>query len=391
MRCVSRLIVLAACASLCATASLAQDAESEIAQTGIDWSVGLRGSYAANTLTGGQAGLSLTPEASLTLDGQSSLAVLGAGAEIVIDSAGKGRLADIHASAISSLQLGELTTLDGSIDAALTQAAPSSNGLPANTLFAPLVLDANVQGSVTQDLDKIVLKGTLDGQRLAKGKTTLVDLTTVDNSHENYWQGGATLRVGYELTPLLAAFIEGVASVSKYDSPDPTLLVYSDGRTYQLRGGLSFEQNSTLSAEASIGRAWLDYFDPSLTDAPSWVYNGSLTIRPDETLSIIGQLETALGPSDTVAGDTDVDYVASVDTTYAVNPWLTLRGHAGWDQTVTLGTGDNSWGYEAGVGVDYQSSRYVVWSGDYLFARDYAPPTPLNDTHTVTVGVRVQR
>jgi hypothetical protein len=37
--------------------------------SGLDWSVGLRGSYAANSLTGGAASISLTPEASLTLGG----------------------------------------------------------------------------------------------------------------------------------------------------------------------------------------------------------------------------------------------------------------------------------------------------------------------------------
>ena len=61
------------------------------------------------------------------------------------------------------------------------------------------------------------------------------------------------------------------------------------------------------------------------------------------------------------------------------------------DRTVTLGTGDNSWSLDAGVGVDYRSSRHIVWSADYMYGRDYAPPVPLNDTHTVSVGVRVNR
>ena len=44
-----------------------------------------------------------------------------------------------------------------------------------------------------------------------------------------------------------------------------------------------------------------------------------------------------------------------------------------------------------GVGLDYRSSRHIVWTADYAFARDNAPPTPQNDTHTVMVGVRVTR
>ena len=54
--------MLAVAALLSATAVLAQEADSteEGATSGIDWSVGLRGSYAASTLTGGNATLALT-------------------------------------------------------------------------------------------------------------------------------------------------------------------------------------------------------------------------------------------------------------------------------------------------------------------------------------------
>jgi hypothetical protein len=179
--------------------------------------------------------------------------------------------------------------------------------------------------------------------------------------------------------------------VQKFDAPDPTLLTYLDGRTYQLRSGLSFTQGSIISAEASIGRGWLDYFDGSLSDAQDWVYNASVTVKPDETVSLTGALETTLKPSTNTPGDTDVGYLLSGAAAYNVNPWLTLRATGSWDRTVTLGTGDHSWGLDAGVGLDYRSSRHIVWSADYTWSRDYAPPTPLNDTHTVSVGVRVNR
>ena len=69
----------------------------------------------------------------------------------------------------------------------------------------------------------------------------------------------------------------------------------------------------------------------------------------------------------------------------------TLRGTANWDYTVTLGTGTVASGYGLGVGLDYRSSRHIVWTADYAFARENAPPTPQNDTHTVMLGVRVTR
>jgi hypothetical protein len=393
LRPLTRATILAITALLGATPALAQDAAAEAdaeTDSGIDWSVGLRGSYAANSLTGGKPSLSLTPEVSLTLGGESSATVYAAGSELVVDGAGQARIADVHAGVASTLRLGATTTLAGSIAGAMTQ-DPDSTNLPVNTLTAPVEWDGQARGSITQDMGRVDATLTLDGERYAIGPTTLDDHSEVDNTADSYWQGGATLRLGYEITPLVGAFVEGEASAQKFEAADPTLLKFLDGREYQLRAGLSLTQGSIISAEASIGRGWLDYIDGSLTDTGSWVYNGSVSFKPDETLTLTGSLESTLDPSTNAPGDTDAGLTLSGDASYNVNPWLTLRASASWDRTVTLGSGDNSWGIDTGVGLDYRSSRHVVWSADYNFARDYAPPAPLSDTHTVSIGVKVQR
>lgn len=392
MRSPMRASILSVAALLSATAALAQEAEGEAEPgSGIDWSVGLRGSYASNSITGGKPSLALTPEVSLTLGGESSTTTYGAGSELTVDGTGQARIDDLHAGITSTLRLGSTTTLGGAINGVLTQMDRGDSSLPANTLIAPTVVDGTAQASVTQDMGRFDGKLTLDGRRYMMGATTLNDLSTVDNTHRSYWEGGATLRLGYEITPLSSAFVEGEASVQKFDAPDPTVLAYLDGREYQLRAGLSYTYGSIISAEASVGRGWLDYVDGALTDTQSWVYNGSLTFRPDETVSLTGALETTLDPSTSTPGDTDMGVTLSGNAAYRVNPWLTLRASSAWDRTVTLGTGAASWSLDAGVGVDYRSSRHIVWSADYAYGRDYAPPTPLNDTHTVSVGVRVNR
>ena len=395
-----RLQLLAFLALLGATPVLAQedagdDPDSTAAQTdmmsGIDWSVGLRGSYAANTLTGGKPSLSLTPEVSLVLEGESGQTIYGSGAEIIVDASKQARIADLHAGIEHSYKFSASTLLEGSINGQLTQADRDSSDLPVNTLYAPIVFDGATQASITQDMGRFDGKLTLDGHRQMRTATTLEDLSTIDNSNLNYWQGGATLRLGYELSPVLSTFIEGEFSAQKFDAVDPTLLVYLDGRRYELRGGVSYAKGSIVSAEASVGRAWLNYFDASLTDQQSWVYNANVTVRPDETLSLTGALDTTLGPSESVAGDTDAAYTLTGAANYQVNPWITLRGSANWDYTITLGTGDIASGYGFGVGLDYRSSRHIVWTADYNFDRENAPPTPQNDTHTVMLGVRVTR
>lgn len=370
--------------TLCGAApALAQ----ESMDTGIDWSVGLRGSYISNSLSGGRAETALTPEAALVLGGESSQMRLSAGSALVFDADQQGRVADLHAGAEGSYRLGVTTLLAGELRAGLTQGRPDDSDLPANTLYAPLVFDGTTRGSVTQNLGKVDVTATLAGARHAEGETVLDDHSRLDNADQSFWQGGASLRVGYEVTPRLAAFVEGGASIKTFDAPDPVLARYFDARTYQLRAGVSYAQGSVVAAEASVGRAWLDYLDPALTDRQSWVYDASLTVRPDETVSLTGGLETSIGPSRDVAGDTDVRYALTAAARYKVNPWLTLRGSAGWDRRVTLGTNAASGGYEAGGGLDLQTARHVVWSADYLYRRE-APPQ--SDTHTVTVGVKLQ-
>jgi hypothetical protein len=154
---------------------------------------------------------------------------------------------------------------------------------------------------------------------------------------------------------------------------------------------VSYTDPGNLTAEASVGRAWLDYTDPVLTDQPAWVADASVSLTPDETLTLSGALETSLGPSTDTPGDTDVGYTLTGEARYLVNPWLTLRGSAGADRTVTLGTGGIDWGYSAGAGFDWATSRHLFWSADYLFTHDDSSSNGITDTHAVTVGVTVKR
>ena len=369
----------------CAAPVLAQEAD------GLDWSVGLRGSYVHSSLSGARQSLSLTPEASLALAGESSATRWDGGGEIVLDSDGTGRIADVNAGVSSTLRLGATTVLDGAARARISRAEPDSGDLPPDTLSAPLIFDGRVEGSVAQDMGRLALRLGLDGARILNGPTILTDLSNIDNAHDNYWLGAATLRLGYALTPRLSAFVEGEISAQSFDAPSPALMKYLDGRTYALRGGLGYSHDPLIAAEIAIGRAWLDYVDPTLTDAPSWTYDASITLSPGDGLSVTGSLATTIGPSDDAPGDTDVVYVLASEGSFAINEQLGLRASAGWSRTTTLGSGEVRTGYDFGGGVDYRSSRHVTWSADYLFAHDRPATAPAEDTHKVTVGVRVSR
>ncbi len=353
-----------------------------------DWSVGLRGQYTLDS-GGGHVETVLTPDASIRFFGPRDQTTLRMGATLAYD--GAVHPDELRIGADSSYEFDPLTRGTTNVDLTLNQLRANDTSLPANTAIGPLEFTGTAATSVTRKFGLFDLTGRLNGERFMEGPLTLDDASVVDNAYQSYWLGGGGLRLAYEFTPLISVFIDGSEIYRKYDAPSPSLLAPLDGRTTELRGGVSYTQEGILSAEASLGRAWLDYDAAGLNDAPTWVYDASLSFNPDETLNVGGSFQTTLGPSDTVAGDTDVDYVLTGNARYTVNPWLTLRSSASWDRTITLGSGDDTTTYSVGAGLDFATSKHVAWTADYLFKRTGTPPSPVSDSHTVSVGVRVKR
>jgi len=357
----------------------------------LDWSVGLRGSYTNDSAMGSLYKAIVAPEASLTRHYLGGDASVGAGAAASIDQNKAVRLEDAHANAASSFTLDEFTTLKGSIEVSTIQLSPFDSSLPADTAVTPRETTGTATGSATRKLGQFDFTGTLTGTRFVEGPTTLADSSIVDNSDQSYWLGTATLRTGFEFTPKIALFVEGSDAYTRYDAANPSLGVFFHNQTLTLRGGVSYTQPGTFVAEASVGRGFINYADPSLTDRQAWVTNGTLTFTPDETVELVGALDTSIGPSTTVAGDTDVGYSLSGSAKYLVNPWLTLRGTASFDHVITLGSHDTDDTVSAGAGFDFANTKHSAWSVDYLFSRDQKSGLPATNTHTVTVGLTIKK
>lgn len=356
----------------------------------IDWSVGLRGAYAVDA-AGGEFTAIANPEFTLTHAGPGrDVSITGSG-ELVTSASGEGLISSLTLGADASRQTGTQSHLDGTLDLSLTQSDLGDVSLPANTAIAPLILAGDAGASFTQGLG--LFEGTLRGSvgRSLHGVTTLDDSSTVDNTAENDWRVGAGARLGFKLTPQLTPFIDGGVEWQRFDAPSPTLLAYLDAVTWSGRTGLSYQHNSTVSAEIAGGVAWRDYVDPSLADAASVTADGSITFNPNDALQLNAKLTTGIAPSELTPGDSVVTYASTADARYVINPWVTLRGSAGWSRKTTLGTGDIATTLTAGVGADYLVTDHVAMTLDYAFSRTDAPPDPLEDTHTVSVGVRYSR
>lgn len=402
MRCVLPLaqhwlvaLAVTGTAGLCATSPVFAQDRPPSEQNGpfldLNWNLGLRGSYTNDSVSGVTLEGIVAPDVTFTRHGERDQTSLDIGGAFGIKQDKTMRIEDAHVDGTSAYQLDSATRLDGALNLTLTQEASGDTSLPSGTKVPPLKFTGTAEGKVTRNLGRFDLVGSLTGERFLESQTILNDGTTFSNVDQNFWSGAGDLRLGFELTPVTSVFIESSAGIQKYDAPNPALLTFFDNRSYTLRGGVSATVPDFITAETSVGRAWLDYTDPTLTDAAGWLYDASVSFTPDETTTLSAALETSLMPSNKVDGDTDAATTLTSSARYMVNPWLTLRGSAGANYTRTLGSGDTDWGYGLGAGLDWSTSRHVVWSADYLFTHDDSTIDGLTDTHAVTLGVLIKK
>jgi hypothetical protein len=298
------------------------------------------------------------------------------------------RLSSASVGFSGDYRLDESTGIEAVGNLSFTQASSEGPGVDPNILVQPQVLAGDGEASVSRDVGPLVFTGRVNGSRTVYGPTTLVGPVLVDNTHQSNWTAGAGLRVGYRVTPILTAFIDGSAGYQWYDAPSPTLLVKFDAADFQVRSGISVNWHEVLEAETSLGYGLRRFAEPMLGEASALLYDASLTFRPDETLEVKGAFTTSFGaPGPDSGGTARLEYAATGDIGYVVNPWLKLRAAAGWSHALLIGTADTETAWNAGVGADYVLNEFTTLTGDYIYSYGQATPDPPEDSHRVTLGV----
>ncbi len=311
-----------------------------------------------------------------------------ASAEVVRSTIEDARLSSASVGFNGDYRLDESTGIEAVGNLSFTQASSEGPGVDPTILVQPQVLAGDAEASVSRDVGPLVFTGRVNGSRTVYGPTTLAGPVLVDNTHQSNWTAGAGLRVGYRVTPILTAFVDGSAGYQWYDAPSPTLLVKFDAADFQVRTGISVKWHELLEAETSLGYGLRRFAEPMLGEASALLYDASLTFRPDETLEVKGAFTTSFGaPGPDSGGTARLEYAATGDIGYVVNPWLKLRAAAGWSQAFLIGTADTETGWSAGVGGDYVLNEFTTLTGDYTYSYGQATPDPPEDSHRVTLGV----
>ena len=357
----------------------------------LDWSLAFRGAY-VQTTGGNYFEASVVPSMVLRHE------TLRGGYEFSAS-------AELHRSTIEELRLGAVrlgfegdyrfdtsTVLSGNLNLALTRDSANKPGTLPTVAEQSLVVSGDGEVQIERELGPLVFTGRGNAARTVYGPTTLLDASVVDNSYQNNWRAGGGLRLGYRVTPILTAFVDGSVEHQWYDGISPTYLVKLDATDYEGRIGASVKWHELLEAETSIGYGLRRFAEPALGEASSVLYDASLTFRPDETLEIRGAFTTSFGaPGANSAGTARLEYAATGDVAYRVNPWLRLRASAGWRHAELIGTTDTDSGYSAGLGADYLLNEHTTLTGDYAYSYGQATPSPATDEHRVTLGIAFSR
>ena len=358
----------------------------------LDWSLSLRGAYVQDK-DGNHYEAIVAPSASLKHDFLRGTYSISGSAELSKSTVEEYRINSLRLGTTGSYQVNDVIGLTGSANFALTTPSASSSGYPTDTAAASQQISGDAEGAVSYDWGYHVTTARGSAARSVYGPTRLINGTEIDNSANNNWQFGAGLRVGFKVTPILTAFVDGSLGYQLYDVISPSYGVKLDATDYAVRAGVSSKWNSVLEAEASVGLGLRKFTYGASADIVSHLYDAAVTYRPDETLSIRGALSTTVGaPGANASGTARIEYAATGDVAYRLNPWWTLRGSAAYRYAIFSDSANVETGYSVGAGADYLVNENISLSGDYRYGATTTAPANTTDTeHRVTVGVTLKR
>lgn len=357
----------------------------------IDWSLSLRGAYVQDS-DGAHFEALAIPSVTLRHDTMRGGYAISGSAELSKSSVEDYRLEALELSLDGEYALDQATELRGNLDLALSQDSPGAPGQADDVATAPLVVEGEAGIAADRRFGQFVVGGRATAGRTVYGPTTLADASEQDNSAQNNWTVSGGLRLGYAVTPVLTAFVDGSAGYQFYDAPSPIYLVALDAADYQLRTGLAAQWHDILEAEVSVGLGLRRFAEPALGEVTATLYDASLTFRPDETVELSAALATSIdAPGPDSGGTARIEYEATAEASYVVNPWLKLRASAGWRQAQLAGTTSSESGYSFGSGLDYALNEHATLTADYDFSREETTSEPGEDEQRVTLGVTLSR
>ena len=358
----------------------------------LDWSVGLRGTY-SNSNGDSQFVTRLTPQFTATHAGGLADIVVQGSAEIAKSNTQDGLTLTsgaLSVSATAPLGIDTTATLDARLG--ITQDLPGTVGLSPFVTTPPQVITGGLDLGIDRQFGKFNVGIGGGISRTNYGATTRTDTGLTDNSEQNYWSANTSLRLGYQITPILEVFGEAEYQRDMFDIETASLGAYPNASNRTLRAGLSGKWDSIWTASASVGVGERVFDEASIGSIRAYLYGAELSYTPDSTIKLTAGAETALAPAGADnPGNARIQYTAFANAQYTVNTWLRLRANAELSFSELVGSGTTERRLGLGAGADYALSAHTSLNADYGYGNTENTTNGNTQNHQVSLGITLSR
>lgn len=195
-----------------------------------------------------------------------------------------------------------------------------------------------------------------------------------DDRDRNQLVGRA--RLGYELGPRLAAFVQGTADARRYDETPDDGGFDRDSEGYGARVGATVDITSILFGELSAGYTYRTYDDEELDSVDGFSFGGAITWNVTPLTSVIfeglGEIQetTVAAGGDTAAGNFQTSL--GVDVTHELLRNVLLNANAGYIRDDFEGIDRTDDSVLVGGGVSYLLNRNLSLDATYSFRNRFS-------------------
>lgn len=198
-----------------------------------------------------------------------------------------------------------------------------------------------------------------------------------------------SLRTGYEVSPALTPYVEGVYSIRDFDLATDRNGNRRDSVIYELRGGVEVDLGEKVQGELSVGYVTEQFDDPLLDDLTGVTVNGELSWSPERDSLVTLTLGTETNNSIVLNDSGSFTYNARLDYERQITDRLSFDAFAG----IQVETNDaENTTVEFGIGTQYWVNRFMALTGDVEYS-SFSSDVANSDFNEVSgrIGVRLQR
>lgn len=232
--------------------------------------------------------------------------------------------------------------------------APTTASGTADTHVFSVGFDAS------RSVGLVELTAALDISRSLFSDTPLDGGGMQDNSDRDRTEGTLTLRLERAEGPILRPFVEGSATLRRFDERLDRNGVERNSVGFGLRGGLTISDDGPLSGSLSVGVVSENFADPSLDDVVTLEAQAGLTWDVTALTSVTLDVATTLDPTTQAGSGVGISRSATLGLSHDLRRNVELRAAAGIEDTDFSGIDSSTRTYTGSAGLTWQLSRVAA-------------------------------